>query len=608
MSQRHLYGPSYINLNAPNEYRDTGIDSSFNDSTSQSTLNTNIFTWSGPAAVFLKAWKPINGVFNGVPYRIVYISERNPGNQYIIFDGYIDLSSDDCFIDSTQNPTLFRAPIVSTDDNKTVIDQMAVITQGLLLNKNAIGLSDFVDIPVVIESKKNIRERTVDLLAFSSQVAISLTQIATNIVGAIGNIVGVGFAVGVVELALVFANAVMVINRLINQGLAMKDLFFPKVVYYKGFNVAHMIRKAFQYKGYTVDFGVLEGKLENCFLLPSQNDFDGLPLAGLPFEGIMKPQDYGYTIIELIEGLKKQLNLRCDVINGVVHIKRRNDPFWTSSPVYTPESALIKNTEMYSNGLYKDDTGRVKATFALYYTYDSTDCHTLTDKTGDSVEVHRSLINELDPKMNTIKGFDEYVIPWALCVRKKPLDNLWELFTGITGEFDTFINDVKDIITQFNAELTASGVPLNSQINEIFDITGLSDLLENRTGVLKIDDNTFAIPKFVYMTPADTEDGVRRIPEDFKDHVGGPALYNSGYLSESPAIQNNFLGQYRLVSDLKLPWSYEKFIVVKDNPYFLMNGVNSKFLFTKWNEPKHEAVVDFEKNEAFDTNITEEII
>lgn len=610
MSQKHQYGPSYIQLNAPNEWRDTGADATFNDSLSESSLNTNLFTWSGQAAAFMMNWKNTSGfgTFNGIPYRVIFVSEKVPTNQYTIFDGYIDLASEDCFIDSTSNPTIFRAPIVRITNSKSVIEQMAVITQGLLLKKNAINYLDFVDIPFIIESKKNARERAADLFAFGTQVSTSLTQIGSNILGALANIPTLGLPIAVVELALVFVNAVTVINRLVDQGLAMKDLFFPTVRYYKGFNVAHMIRKAFAYKGYTVDFGVLEGELSKCYLLPSQNDFDGFPVPGLPFTGICKPQDFGYTIMELIEGLTKQRNLRGDVRNGVVHLKRRNDPFWTASPSFTAENALIKNTELYSNGLFKDDTARVKSTFAMYYTYDSTDCHTLTEKNGDSVEVHRDLINEVDPKMNTLKGLDEFVIPWALCVRKKPFDNLWDLFTGINGEFDTFLQQVKDMIQQFNADLSASGVDVASEIDEILTASGFGSLLENRTGVLKIDDNTFAIPKFVYMTPAETKDGVDRIPENFKDFVGCPALYNTGYLSESPAIQNNFMGQYRLVKDLKLPWSYEKSQLTDDNPAFTINGFNCKFQFLNWNEPKHEAIVDFEQNQPFDTNITEETI
>ena len=604
MAQIHQYGSSYVALNPPNEWMESTVDATVNDSDSETSLSTNIYTFSGKAAEFLFQWRTDFGVYNGVPYRQIYISERNPTQQYIIFDGYIDLSADEAFINSQVNPMIYLAPIVRTKNSPSVIDQMAVISQGLLLSKNAISNADFVDIPVIIESKKNIRERGVDIAAFGVQVVTSLSQIVSNLLGALANILGLGIVVGIIELAVVIFNAVLVINRLVDQGEKLKNLFFPSVRYYKGFNIGNMIRKAFAYKGYTVEFGELEGYLANSYLLPSQNDFDGYSAQGVPATGIMKPQDYGYTIIELIEVITDKLNLRRDVIGNVVHLKRISDPFWTASPSYTAPNVLIKSTDAYSNGLYKDDTERVKATFILNYTYDSTDCHTLTEKSGDSVEVHRDLINELDAQMNTLKGLDKKVIPWALCVRKKPFDNLWNLFTGVSNDFTEQLDLIKNRINEYIVDLNTAGID-STLLSQILTNTGLNTILENRTGCLKIDDNTFAIPKFCYLTQ--TGIGLR-IPENFKNYCGGPALYTANYLSDSPAIQNNFLGQYRLVKDLRLPWSYENFQTTQLNPFFLIEGNNAKFNNIAWNEPKHEAVTNLEIQEPFDTNITESII
>lgn len=604
MSQIHQYGPSYIQLNPPNEWPENDIDFTVNDSVSESKMNTNIFTFSREAAEFLTSWKTTNGVFNGVPYRVIYKSELD-GSQLVVFDGYIDISDPECFINSQINPIIITAPVVRINDSKSVIENMAVITQGLLISKGILTTADFVDIPVIIESKKNIAERAAELGAFGVQVVTSLTQIVNNILGALANVLGLGIVIGIIELAIVFANAVLVINRLVDQGLKLKDLFFPTVQYYKGFNVAHMIRKGFEYKGYTVEFGDLEGVLNKTYILPSQNNTTGFPMAGFPAMGPCKPQDYGYTIMEIINGVKEQRNIRGDVRNGIVHLKRRNDPFWTASPSYSPPNVLIKDTQLYTNGLYKDDTERVKATFTGYYTYDSTDCHTLTEKNGDSVEVHRDLINELNPKMNTIKGLEEHVIPWAMCVRKQPFDNLWDLFTGISDDFDNLLQIIKDRINEFLSDLSASGVDVTSEINDLLNQSGLNTLLNNRTGCWKIDDNTFAIPKIGYMVD---EGHGNRIPANFKDEIGWPALYNSGYLSDSPAIQNDFKGQYRLVKELNLPFSIENFVITQTNPFFVMNANICKFLFGSWNEAKHKSTADIEINEPFDTNITETVI
>lgn len=600
MSQKHLYGPDYKEMNPPKEWIATGVESTVNDSLVQASINTNVFSFVGESGEFLMDWRNTsgNGVFNGVPYRIIYVSNKPPFSQSVIFDGYIDLSKAD--LNSKINPVIIVAPVVELQKPVSVIGQQAVITQGLLKAKGVLTSADFVDVPVIRESKKNVAERVMILYNFGSKVVIAFGQIVNNILSSISDTLGLSVLIGVIEALVTFLNAVIVIKRLFNEGMKLVDLFFPIIYYYKGFNLAHMIRKGFEYKNFTVDFGMLEPLLENVYLLASQNEENGFPVQGLPFTGIMKPQDYGYTIGECIDGLNVAVNLRGDVRDGVVWLKNRLDPDWLASPVYEPENYLIKSVSQYQNGIFKDDCERVKSTVIINYQYDPTDTHTLTAKNGDTYEIHRELINENDPQMNTLKGLHELEIPWAMCVRKKPFDNLWDLFTGISGEFDMYLQVIKDKITEFQDALTDSGI--SSSITDILNQTPLSGLMNQREGCLKIDDNAYAIPKFLYMT--NTEKGLR-IPADFKTYIGADALYNNWYFGESPAIQNDFKGQWQLIQKLDMRWSYEKYIQTKLNPYFFILGNPSKFNTIQWIEPKHKSTADIEMQAPFDTNITE---
>lgn len=604
MSQVHLYGSPFVPKNPPTEWQDVSVESTINDSLIESAIDEQELTFEGDAAIFIKNWieTPGQGTFNGIPYRIVYESDNNPGDSSIRFNGFIDLYN---FVYlSKENPIIIKAPVKRIDNPKTVIEKMAVLTEGVLVQKGWMNHSHYVDVPVIRESKKNVADRALIIYNFGTQVVTAFTQILSNIVGAIGNILGVAVVVGVIELLLVFVNAVIVINRLFDQGMQIRDLIWPAISYYKASSFKTFLTQAYGYKGYTVDFGIIDDWMEQAYLLSSQNEFDGYPVQGLPFTGPLKPNDWGYTVGERQETLQEMLNLRfwIDQANSIVHIKTKSDPFWFDSPDYVWDNVKVATAGWHQNGDIKFDTESVKATVMVNYAYDASDTHTLTAKSGDSHEVHRELINELDEKLNTLKGIQEIQIPWAMAVRKQPLDNLWDLFTGVSGDFDTYLTSIKNKITEMMTYISSSGVDVADEIADIFAATGIGSLLANREGCLKIDDNAYAIPKVLWL--ADYSVG-KRIPTNFKDFIGARALYENYYKWESPADVSNFRGQYQLWRGVQLPWSYEKFNQVQTNPNFLLEGYGAKFTHIDWVESKHSSVADIQQQKPFDENITE---
>jgi hypothetical protein len=479
-----------------------------------------------------------------------------------------------------------------------VLEKMAVLTEGVLVQKGWMNSSHYTDIAVIRESKKNVADRAMILYNYGAQVVTAFTQIVSNIVGAIGNVLGVAVVVGVIELLLVFVNAVIVIDRLTDQGLQLRDLIWPQISYYKASSYKTFLTQAFGYKGYSIDLGIIDDIFENTYLLASQNEFDGYPFTGFPATGELKPNDWGYIVGQRLETLSTMFNLRFRIEGSTVHIKTKNDPYWSSAPAYTWDNVKIATSGWHSNGQIKFDTEGVKGTVIVNYAYDASDTHTLTEKTGDSHEIHRELIVELNEKMNTLKGIQEVNIPWAMCVRKKPFDNLWDLFTGISGEFDLYLQEIKTQVNDMIGYLNASGVNIAAEIDLILNSTGLGGVIANREGCLTIDDNAYAIPKVVYLEHS-------RIPENFKDYIGAKALYDNYYKWESPADVSGFAGQYQNLTGITLPWSYKKFNQTQDNPFFNLSGYKSKFLYINWIESQHSATVDIQQQKPFDENITE---
>lgn len=602
MSQRHLYGDgtTYVERNPPVEWKDNGVDFTINDNATESEIELKELTFVGEIAEYIEnEWIPTYGVFNGVPYRFE-ITQK--GNTEVVFDGFIDLSEREILSES--GPIMFRAPVIDLRSNVSVFDRISTFTQQLLLNQGYLQISDFVDVPVIKESKKNIAERALILGQLGYQIVTSFIRIIQDFLSAISDALGLSIAIGLIEILLLFLNTVIQINLLSDQILQHKDLLFPKITYYKGVPMKKVITAAFDKIGYPVEFGIIDPILSKIVLLASQSGFDGYPSQGVPASGILAKKDWGYLVEELMTTIKEVFNTRETVRGGIAQIRNRKDPFWDTNPLFNPVDTKLETTAQYQNGTKKEDTRRVDAVVYISYAIDPSDTHTLTENNDDSYEIHRQLITELDPRMNTLKGIKEVDIQYAMAVRKTAFDNLFDLFTGISGEFDLWLQAFQDQINNFASSIDPSA-GADTAVSTILNMTPLGLLFENRNGVLKIDDNAFGIPKILYLE--DYSVG-KRLPSNFKDFIGAKAIYQNWYLPDSPADVNNFLGQYVLRNGWEIPFSLANYNQVNLNPSFEINSISGKFISGKWNEDDESAVTNAEQQEIFDRNITEEEI
>jgi hypothetical protein len=597
MSQKHLYGESYTEMNPPKDWTIAGVQITIDDSidTTETTFTGTEFTFVGDVASWIESYHiPTYGVFNGVRYKVNSIDDFT-GSSTTIFDGFIDLSKRTIL---SKYPNIFTAPIVDFNNNSTVFEQVSVLTQGLLAAQGFLNTSDFVSVPVVRESKKNIAERTLILQSLLADTVGLFTRLVQDLFSALSDILGVSLPVGIVEILLLVVNAILEINLLAETILKHKDLFFPAIYYYPGVKLKSLITKSFQKIGYTVDFGVIDEVLSKIVLLGSQDNNDGSIIPDVFFEsGILKTQDYGYLISEAMETVQTFFNTHQDIRDGVVHIKNKYDPSWTNSPLFTPDNILLDSTDQYTNGTVKENTEDLKAVVLTSYKYDESDAHTLTEKNGDYHEVRRALITELDPKLNTLKGVQEIKINYAIAVRKQFLDNLFDLFPGITEQFDFWLDSFKTYVENY-ADTIPYTAGVSEYISEILSLPFISFITESRSGALKIEDNTYAIPKLIYL-----EDG--KIPENFKDIIGAKAIYDNYYKQGSPADINDFKGQEVLRNDWNIPFTVTDFNLVKLNPYFVFDGNNVKFTSVNWIDDKREAITNSKEYKIFDTNITE---
>jgi len=596
MSQIHLYGEDYTPRNPPQDWQISAVNLEFENTidTAQTEFAVNQFTFVGDIADWIEDTHiPTYGVFNGVRYRIQAVNEFT-GASTTIFDGFIDISRREIL---SKYPNIFTAPIVPFDDVATVLQQVSVYSQGLLEAQGFLNSSDFADVPVIRESKANLAERTVILTGLISDVVGLFTKLIQGFLSALSDILAISLPVGLVEMLLLILNGIIEINFMVDNINQHKDLFFPQISYYKGVKLKSLITKSFAKLGYTVDFGEIDEVLSKIVLLGSQDNYNGAPVPGLPLNGILKKQDYGYLISEAMDTVQTFFHTKQEIRDGVVHIKNKFDPFWTSSPSLEVENILIDSTDQYTNGTRKENTDNLPAVVLVGYKYDESDTHTLTEKTGDYYEIRRNLITELDPRLNLMRGIQEIKIEYAMAVRKSIFDNLLDLFNGVNAEFDKYLEDLKGYIEDYIDQIPEEA-GVSELISELLATPFISGIIENRSGALKIDDNTYAIPKLIYL-----EDG--KIPENFKDFIGAKAIYQNYYFKDSPADINDFKGQKVDIKNWTINFNLADYNLVKNNPYFEYDGNNLRFTGLNWIEDDKKAVTQAEEQSIFDTNITE---
>ena len=400
-------------------------------------------------------------------------------------------------------------------------------------------------------------------------------------------------------------NTYFQLTQLVQLIVKNKDLLIASQTYYKAIGLKTVLVRAFEKLGYQVDFSIIEPFLDKVYLKSSENNgFLGTPNPGTYGDGTLKTADYGWLVLEALQTVKSLCNTREDIRDGVVWVKTKTDPDWNEAPVFQPADVLIETTKQYQNGIYKNKTEEVFATTILQYQYDPSDAWTLTANTGDAHEIHRELITELDPRMNTLKGLQDIQINYAMAVRYDPVQTLIDLIDDVFSGFSDLIGGFQNTINQFAAYLDPNA-GAGSAIADVLAMSGLNFFFAVAPGGLKVEDDSWGIPKIIY---ADNNDGVLNIPSNFKDFIGAAALYNNYYLPDSPAQENGFKGQKTLIEGLQIPFNLAAYQQTKLNPYFELDLKNAKFTHINWTENKRSAETEVEVDEIFDKNIKETVI
>ena len=551
----------------------------------------------------------------------VEISDDIDGTQFNYdFDFFTDWNGLELPADNELSVTLRKLDSVVSFDRRA-----QGVTFASLEAANALGLTDYSNIPYIVENRKTILERIQLLVQAFTQIKLAADEVF-KIINIAADITSAGVVQAILNLTTTITSLILQISQLVNllQEIALN--FFPPVLYHSGIKPAVFLQKGVQHLGYddvefgshipagaNVSFGEIMQKLHWC---PSKNDEQGIPVNTInPVSGALKPADYGYNLSQAFNYFVDYYNCKIGIQDNVVHLRPKSDPFWLQTGGAPVPDVLVESSVLNSNGRIRPNYDEFFSFTVEQYATDDSDYHTLRDlsdenDTGSSQRIisgYTVCANSITNQKRAINEQGIYIdIPHTLCVRKDVIDDL----------LDTFIQ-VGALSNQIQQQIKKQFLALASTLTEQFpQLDAFVSTIGGRSGAMRVENHFFSTCKDVYLE--DTDTGIEiapRIPANYADIIGANALieHYQYYNSFVPGIRNpsnpDDTNAKLIYEEVKIHMNIEKFTQILNNPYFnVISGEEGKYHSVKWNVEGDFAIATWWIQNAWMQNVTQNLI
>ena len=546
------------------------------------------------------------GITEGLPFRI------DTQNGVNIFDGYLDLQAENKYnevFDYGVASTVKAVDKRSTDWLNSVADG---ISPEYLYSIGSISVADCVAVPYVINSIPNYKDTAIMLISIYTittsiaekiQKIIELAQEMTNpfeataIVRMISYVIYlIGFLIALVKL----------IKQLINTMI-------QPVKYHFGMFTNVVLQRCAEHFGMNFKCSSLElgGELYGDFILPEKfdvpvnEDKDGIQgwLTNNKNNREFVPRS---TFGDLIRELQKKINGKIKIVGNDIFLLKQgeqlpNTPQWTMPP--------------YKNEAFQLNTQDLKCNWYIRFETDLSEANTVDQYLGTSYQVvtYPNFIN--NPDLKLLKGFEEIRIGYALAKTKKELTIPEKIVKVFLDAFDFLVNGlisaVNGAIKVFNAitkvinkiikALKVVGINVNWEIKPIKPLkkVNLSEIIENRIGMLVLDKDFFNVPKnFILTINADDK---KNKPNE---KMTAKYLYDNFYF-DTDFIRNQFF--IRNLDGVPLTEN-ELNIIKQNNEIILSNGNTAEVRTLSWNAYNETASLQYWEKKIYNTNLLQKFI
>ena len=481
----------------PGNIGEIGIRCSFTERMQDIVLNVDSITLTREDYELVKQHTSNIGVFEGIPYTVVM-------NSGIQLEYFINLTEQTIYRTyEVECKIMLRKSIDKFFDDASGTSFELIKSKGFTF--------PIFDIPYVIIKDNQIEiaiPLTITLFLMIKELADATRQLVMDTVDLIGATtpnLGTGFSMDtgdiiskVLKIIAQIVYIALLLSAIVMMGKQLQELIFPKVRYLKGCKVKDLLTVGCNFLGYNFSSTCLNSysgltilpvplqKQVKKFFMFKQNSLNLSFNKGYPTANDSTP-----TVGSLLEEMRKFFNGRIRVINGTVHLERRD--YWAGVTSNQIAPALALQDSRQDEYTYNTDDAWKR--YVVGYTPDISDLHTFDNFEGNDCELSCEPINIVNADLVTIKGLVDVVLPFALGSRKEKLNWLEELAKAVFKVIDSVI-----IKLGGNSSLSAT--------------------IQNRIGVLKISQQYFSITKLMY-----TNGG--RQPVNYLSYIGAINVYNN---------------------------------------------------------------------------------
>ena len=578
-----------VQINAPLEWQDIQIVAEYEADSIQPSLAIEEFSFPLEARDLVNKWISDGltngvGIFEGMPFQLTLFNNQPIQEEFKAFldftNGYKDFPEDG----------KVDVSVIKDDSLDNFFEQVEGTTFGYLESIGVITSGDYIRVPYVVEKKFNMFEilmSSVVLFLMIKELISAINQTADNVSKvSISTIplAGVGISGPVLTVntgAIVYASLSLILQiiytslillAVIELSRKLFDTLLPPKREHLAIPLRTLLKSVCTHFGYNFISPI--NFLDEVLFLPSNPNSDEKTFGGFisvtkgTQSGIPNVFDYGYKCDELFTIAKNLFNAKFSIVNGEVHFRSKNDPYWLQQSNWTLPNVLL-DTKQYN-------TEEIKPERLLTFRVDQADEWTIDNYLGTAYEIRTTQLTTIRKRAVLLKGLDEVNFQTALGTRKDELNALERLLKDVAGVID-------DLTSFFGKQ------------------TNYASIIKSRIGILKQTSNWHTIPKLIFTN------GSGILPVNHREKWNAKVLYDLYHLEKS-FVLNNFKGQKTYYKGIRIPFGFEDYKKLTTNSYFYFKGKQAKIIKFEWTIGTDTANIDFWVREPYTYNLAETYI
>lgn len=447
----------------------------------------------------------------------VLITAEELGQTIVVLDALVDIW------DATFKPEVREivTPIMERGGQDWLISNTQGLSFEYLEAVGYIGSSDYILAPYVVELENQGLEKALAIGVGVSLVGQIRDQIQA-LVELASETSGVQPWVAVAKIILRLSYIAVLIKTLIDTIVRLINLLIQPVKYICGMTVKKHFEKVFGWLGYEFKSSIFNGDEQYLTIFPEKysnpvnKDYDNI-------KGWIKPDMnkqkgfYNVYAFQFLQTFRQYYNGKfiVDQDAKIVYFERKD--FVLSTANFTPppvwEEYKLNKKDFFANHLFRFQT-------------DINDRHTIQEYEGTSSSI--SIVKTIsDQTLNLSTGGKIIDPPFSLFKVKTKLSDVEEIIKALLDVIDAslnllakvanavikVVNAVLSTINKIIKALAVVGIKVKANIGKITPLPkfNLSDTIENRVGMFKMESDIVNTPKLAYVKPQGSPRNVKQL-------------------------------------------------------------------------------------------------